>query len=1088
MNIEKRSFNDGKASPSICLTVLLFILFLPMAVGAVGDEDETNVVALSPYDKLVRTANEKGYAKVILKLEVKNIKQLTGNSTQYKTVAPGGKFPSEGVQADLDLELAIHNAAYAVLHRLNGKDYRLNHMYSTLPYLALDVSPAALAILPSLPEVLDIFEDRPGKLVEYWEEQNSSKRPLEKPFTPGSDDIPMLDDSASLVGAEEAWNMGYTGSGWYVAILDTGIRRTHQFFQGKTIKEACFSANYDCPNGNVSMYGTGAAAHYESTYESYDHGTHVTGIAAGKYGSLAGVAKNANIIAVQVFSRFGPEDCGSIPCVMSYDSDQVKGLEYVYSLRGTYSIAAVNMSLGAGHYSSYCNGALQKAAISNLESVRIATVIATGNDGHCGYISSPACISPAVAVGASSKSDVEAVFNNWHVTLQEFFAPGVSIKSSTGSSNSSYASWSGTSMAAPHVTGAWALLRQAKPAVSVGQIFDALRSTGVLITTLCMSEGTCPRIQVEEAISELLGESPSITVTSPNGGETWTVGASHAITWTSTGSVGKVKIEYTTNNGSSWSTITSSTANDGSYSWTVTGTESSQCLVKVSEAADGNPSDTSDQVFSITESTPPGIALSRTRLNFGSVRFGTTTGNQVIWINNSGGGTLNWIVNTSAAWLNCTPASGTNAGVLTVFVDPTGLAVGNYSATITVSDFNATNSPGIITVNLTVMNASQDQAPFGEFATPVNGSAVQGSIPVTGWILDDVEVKSLKIYNGTAYIGDAVFVEGARPDVEQAYPGYPKNHQVGWGYMLLSYFLPNGGNGTYTLYARATDSSGQEVSLGARTITVDNANAVKPFGAIDTPAQGGSAAGSKYRNQGWVLTPQPNKIPGDGSTIKVYVDGVYLGRPTYNIYRADIAGLFPGYANSNGALGYFDFDTTTYTNGVHTIQWTAVDDAGNTDGIGSRYFVIQNTGGASTSSMHSTQWTGDSQKLLRIPVDYDKPVSVRKGCHEKIKPQKPQEIYPHRSGIIMIETRELELVEINLGGSDWRGFQIVGNQLRPLPIGSTLDRENGVFYWLPGAGFIGKYQLVFMDTEKNIIKKINIKISPKFSPVSPFPR
>jgi hypothetical protein len=54
--------------------------------------------------------------------------------------------------------------------------------------------------------------------------------------------------------------------------------------------------------------------------------------------------------------------------------------------------------------------------------------------------------------------------------------------------------------------------------------------------------------------------------------------------------------------------------------------------------------------------------------------------------------------------------------------------------------------------------------------------------------------------------------------------------------------------------------------------------------------------------------------------------------------------LFPGYANSSGAAGYFYLDTRAYKNGVHTIQWVATDDAGNTDGIGSRYFTIQNTG------------------------------------------------------------------------------------------------------------------------------------------------
>ncbi|UCH94117.1 MAG: right-handed parallel beta-helix repeat-containing protein [Candidatus Aminicenantes bacterium] len=240
------------------------------------------------------------------------------------------------------------------------------------------------------------------------------------------------------------------------------------------------------------------------------------------------------------------------------------------------------------------------------------------------------------------------------------------------------------------------------------------------------------------------------------------------------------------------------------------------------------------------------------------------------------------------------------------------------------------------------------EVPFGEFATPLDGAVVRSSIPVTGWALDDKGVASVKIYRESedgstlVYIGNAVFVEGARPDVEEAYPGYPNNSAAGWGYMMLSNFLPNGGNGTFTLHAIAADTDGNSVTLGSKRIICDNANAVKPFGAIDTPTQGGTASGSNYRCQGWVLTPLPNNVPVDGSTINVIIDGEKVGNVTYNIYRSDIAGLFPGYANSNGAMAYFDFDTTAYANGVHTIQWTATDNAGNTDGIGSRYFSINN--------------------------------------------------------------------------------------------------------------------------------------------------
>jgi hypothetical protein len=98
----------------------------------------------------------------------------------------------------------------------------------------------------------------------------------------------------------------------------------------------------------------------------------------------------------------------------------------------------------------------------------------------------------------------------------------------------------------------------------------------------------------------------AITVISPNGGERWKIGFPHQLTWRSTGTVGNVKIEYSTNGGSLWTTIAASTANDGTYTWTVPNLPSESCLIRVSEA-DGDPSDVSDDVFAIV--VPPSITV-----------------------------------------------------------------------------------------------------------------------------------------------------------------------------------------------------------------------------------------------------------------------------------------------------------------------------------------------------------------------------------------------------------------------------------------------------------------------------------------------
>jgi hypothetical protein len=257
---------------------------------------------------------------------------------------------------------------------------------------------------------------------------------------------------------------------------------------------------------------------------------------------------------------------------------------------------------------------------------------------------------------------------------------------------------------------------------------------------------------------------------------------------------------------------------------------------------------------------------------------------------------------------------------------------------------------------------------------------------------------------------------------------------------------------------------------------------VKPFGAIDTPTQGGIASGSSYTNIGWALTPQPNKIPENGSTIEVYVNGVKLGTGSYNKYRGDIASLFPGYANSDGAMATFNFDTTAYANGIHSIYWIATDNDGNVDGIGSRFFIVQNTGGSARAaqgagSMKSMEQGAGSREKRVTCLE---PVDVIKGYARDVEPRM---LYPDDNGMITIEINELERLEIHLERSPqssfYSGYHVVGNRFMPLPIGSTLDPGKGIFYWAPGPGFVGHYELVFMDSHENRLKRVNIKISPR---------
>ena len=342
----------------------------------------------------------------------------------------------------------------------------------------------------------------------------------------------------------------------------------------------------------------------------------------------------------------------------------------------------------------------------------------------------------------------------------------------------------------------------------------------------------------------------------------------------------------------------------------------------------------------------PVLSVSREALNFGATTGGIVTPPQSFTISNSGSGTLSWSVQKNAGWIGCSPAAGVNTGTVNVNIDVSGKPAGTFTGTLTISAANAIGSPRDIHVTMTVYNQGKDTPPFGFLDTPLSGSTVSGSIAVTGWALDDIAVEDVKIFykkgSGWENIGSAVFIADTRPDVEAAYKTFPYSYRAGWGYMLLTHFLPNGGNGTFELKAAAKDSTNHETLLGTTVITCDNAHAVKPFGAIDTPAQGGVASGSSFVNFGWALTPQPNKIPTNGTTIDVYIDGVKVGHPVYNRPRPDIAALFPGYANSNDAGGYFIMNTLNYDDGLHTISWVVKDNAGNTEGIGSRFFIIKN--------------------------------------------------------------------------------------------------------------------------------------------------
>jgi len=474
------------------------------------------------FTRLKAVAWASGSVPVVVELAVPNIVVLTSRSSVAATQAGI-------VQADGALSAAIAAVARAELAGLAAVPHSPGRVFPYIPFMSLSASERALEILEASPIVLDIDEDR---LVE-----------------------PTLDNTVNIIEASNAWARGFDGAGWYVAIIDTGIRASHNFFAGKPIVEACFALGQDgaggagdCPNGlstDTSPPPAHPAQPYPSTFCGYDHGTHVAGIAAGsdppRVPPLYGVARGANVIAVKVFSKFTsrpPCDANCPNCLQSWNSDVIAGLNHVYSLRLAYNIAAVNMSLGGGgpyNDQTSCdnNNSATKSILDSLRTAGVATVIATGNSGFCNGISAPACISSAIAVGAVNDADSEAGFNNYGALL-DLFAPGISILSSVASSDTAYLSFSGTSMAAPHVTGAWAILKQACPSATVTEAFNALQGTGAVIANACTGSGIYPqrRIRIDTAIDALCDQCSGESFTIFNdGGSTLEVTSIDKSSW-----------------------------------------------------------------------------------------------------------------------------------------------------------------------------------------------------------------------------------------------------------------------------------------------------------------------------------------------------------------------------------------------------------------------------------------------------------------------------------------------------------------------------------------------------------------------------
>jgi subtilisin family serine protease len=426
------------------------------------------VAASEAFEPLLDKARAEGTIRVIVGLQV-----------QWSA-----EPPRSGAERDHGAE-ELTAARDALLASLPEGEYQVARTYRRLPLVALELSAAGVEALRRGGRVPTIEED-------------------------GLND-PELAETVPIVEANEAVALGMSGKDHVVAVLDTGVDPNHPFLAGRVLPGACFSFT-SCPSGASLEFGPGAGApcpYPMPNTNACQHGTHVAGIVAGNGDGVAGapgdgVAPGTQIVPVQVFHLQADNSCtdpngpSDFPCLKAFDSDVIAGLDFVDWTSDVYPYAAVNLSLAsADTFPNQCANVGYLAATIALMAKGIPIVVSSGNGGAKTGLSSPACQGGVVSVGNTQDDDVVNSTSN-SASYLTLLAPGTNV---TSSQDGGFVALTGTSMAAPHVAGAFAILRDRFPGADLGTLVHALIASGLPVTDT--NGVTTPRIRILTALASL---------------------------------------------------------------------------------------------------------------------------------------------------------------------------------------------------------------------------------------------------------------------------------------------------------------------------------------------------------------------------------------------------------------------------------------------------------------------------------------------------------------------------------------------------------------------------------------------------------